>query len=160
MKPNFDHVIFKKIRNKDDQVILVYEDETPHGNDKYTMESFDEPAPEFKKALNGLAQHVIDICELSDEAPDNFNVKGISLSDTDGITGVTITALKQLVHSNAPLVLNTPHKPFEPYTEGGDTSNCLTSDQIEAVEKLIEAARDYLRGKRAQGDLFAAGEAA
>ncbi|MCF7839775.1 MAG: hypothetical protein K9N22_03260 [Candidatus Marinimicrobia bacterium] len=160
MKPNFNHVIFKKIRYKDNQVILTYEDETPHGNDKYTMESFDEPAPEFKKALSGLAPHVIDICELSNESPDNISVLGVSLSDTDGITGVTITALKNLVRSNAPLVLNTPHKPYESYTKDGDDSNCLTDDQIDAVETLVEAARDYLRGKRAQGDLFSTEEAA
>lgn len=160
MKPNYKYVIFKKIRYKDNQVTLTYEDETPHGNDKYSMESLDEPAPVFKRALQNLAQHVIDICELSDEAPESFTVLGVSLSDTEGISGVTITALKELAHSNAPLVLNTPHKPFEPYTEGVEDPNCLTDDQIEAVEILIEAARDYLRGKRAQGDLFSSGEAA
>lgn len=154
---------FKKIKvDKTGKVILNYDEiiRDDHVNE-YTMKCADKPRPQFQKALNGLRRHVAEICELNippnlahPNEVANIEVRGVSLSWTDDIMGVVITALKTLRNSNSPLVLNTPHLPEEPYSEGGDESMCLTSECVDAIRNLIDEAHRYLEGDRQQLDLF------
>ena len=123
--------------------------------DERTLKSNDEPHPAFLAALAGLKPAVLAACfatvEESETAEaDGLTVRSVTLKemageDGDDIDGVTITALRQLPWTGAPLVLNTPFSPVEnvPYQPLAARLNTLT----------LEAER-FVQGKRAQGSLF------
>lgn len=47
----------------------------------------------------------------------------------------------------------TPHKPSEPYSDGGDEGVCLTSKESELLCEVCRQAELYLDGERAQMEL-------
>lgn len=81
-------------------------------------------------------------------------VRSVSYSWALDIMGASVCVLVPLDHSDQPLVLNTPHKPCEPYS--GEVGNTLPegfANKLRALHVLIER---YIDGERvrAQTDLF------
>ena len=132
--------------------------------DRFTLDCTDPPRPGLREALDGLRAHVAIWLELPKGWGADLEVRGASLSDTDGVMGAVITALKPLQFSRGPLVVNTPHKPAEPPSDGDPSAEdfCLTGECIKALDALIEEANAYIDGERQQGRLFveSAGEEA
>ncbi|MEO1633212.1 MAG: hypothetical protein AAFU38_20795, partial [Bacteroidota bacterium] len=128
-----------------DEGILVEE--------KRQIESTDVPHSDFLAALRALKPVVNEACMLGidrDDLDEQLTIKGLTLSETaddegDDAQGVTITALRELDWSGAPLVLNTP------FSVVGYIPHDEAEIRVEAVE--AEAIR-YIKGKRAQGGLF------
>ncbi|CAG0945174.1 hypothetical protein ANRL1_02181 [Anaerolineae bacterium] len=154
---------FLKIKFKDGKVFIEYEvkrqdDKDP---DQFSFSSADSPQPSFPAALQALAEDVVEMCELAETDTVKIEVKGVSFSygGADEIMGATIVAQKRLRYSNTALNLNTPHKASEPYSEGGDESLCLTDDCTKRLTRLMDEAKQYIEGVRAQMDLFALKEA-
>lgn len=151
---------FKKIKiTSDDKLHIEYEKQNDLGTyDEYAMKSSEEALPSMYHAFDNLIPHVVEICELPDG--DNlqhvYTIKGVSFSygGDDEVMGATITATRALKNTNAPLVLNTPHKPQYAYADGADDSNCLTSECVEDLLLLCDEAQKFLDGKRAQTSLF------
>ena len=129
--------------------------------DERTLKSTDAPHPDFTEALQRLAPIVAEACFATQEEVDNATeagiddavpalvVRSVTLKETAGpdgeaAQGVTITALRELPWSNAPLVLNTPFAPVEMLPFGAEGR----------VEALVFEATAYAKGKRAQGGLF------
>jgi hypothetical protein len=83
-----------------------------------------------------------------------LTVRGVTITWTNDIMGACITALKALKGANAPLVLNTPHLPSEPYSEGGSPDFLLPEETAENIGALLNEAEAYIRGERAQGSLL------
>jgi len=147
------------VKQKGEEIQIQYETKRQVGEDEEvtltTLTSKDKPRPEFDQALHRLIPHVIDICELPKPYKQGMEISGVSYSygGDDETMGATITALKTLAATNAPLVLNTPHKPSAPYSEGADKSNCLTGEAVEHLEGVIIEAEKFINGDRAQGEL-------
>ena len=141
------HIEFEVERQKDGDVDW----------DRFTLDCTDPPRPGLREAFEGLRPHVALWLEMPGGWGNDLDVRGVTLSDTDGVMGAVITALKPLKFSRAPLVVNTPHKPAEPPSEGDPAASdfCLTGDCIVALDKLIEEANAYIDGERQQGRLFA-----
>jgi hypothetical protein len=126
--------------------------------------SYDEPLPSFKDALQAMALHAEEICEFpagfftapSAETGDGEVIRqkgrvlGVSFSyaDKDGIMGASITVLRELITSQAPLVINTPHLAEAEYSEGS-SQPLLTDDCVRALYALKDEAMKYLNGERA-----------
>lgn len=153
---------FDKIKHdKDGKIHIEYSRLTPAGSwDELMFRSSDEPRPEFKEALDALAVHVVEMCEMPefDHEDHKYTIRNVSFSygGENEVMGVTITALRSLDGSNSPLVLNTPHFIAEPYNEGGDDSMGILSSYCNAALKTLKAeAQLYLDGHRKQMDLFA-----
>ncbi len=150
-------IIKVKHSEKEGRTLVEYEQKAKSNNfDEFTMNCFDLPRPEFLAALKKLIPHVLKMCELPASYMENLNISSVSFSwsgESDTM-GATITALKKLRDSHAPLVINTPHKPAEAYNEGGDETNLLTEDCIRDLENLQREAVLYVAGERAQGSLF------
>jgi len=173
-KGDYDHILRKpqrektrieirKVRVKESRIKLewnVYIGKSCEP-DEYALNCLEEARPAFYLAMAALAVHVAAICELPEKDAVNITVSGVSFSWTDGIMGATITGLKKLRASTAPLVLNTPHKPESPYSEGADESNLLPADTRTALYELMAEAEAYIRGERkyTQMDMFAEKEA-
>ena len=137
-------MIFTKIKRTKTGMYLAYMGTEIEGGGNYTMESDEEPTPRFITALQDLIPNVLSMCELPNTNIEMYIIKGIILSYGDeGEQGITITALKQLISSSAPLVLNTPH------SKSAEHEGLLK--KIETLE--IEAVK-YMQGNRLQLDLF------
>ena len=137
---------FTKIKYNKDKVELKYHIE----QDEYKISSFDKPRPEFQQAMQKLVVSVVDICEFPEMYGESIDIISVSLSYSSGIMGATITALKALDTSYAPLVLNTPHLPTQDYSGNNPNAPLLPENAIKAIENLIEEAELYLQGKRSQ----------
>lgn len=149
---------FKKIkRTSDGKIHIVHEVERGDVWDEYSMSSSQEPKPSFKKAFDALNDDMAEVCELPLDRRGRCTVKSCSFSyggDAD-VMGVTLTGIMRLDRSNAPLNLNTPHKIEKFYSEHGDEKQLMTEDCLEHVLNLIAEAEDFVKGDRAQTDMFA-----
>lgn len=117
--------------------------------DEFSLVSTEQPTHRFVEALQALVPHVLRICELPDQYGNGITVLGVSFSHTNDVMGAVMTATKKLCHSTSPMLINTPHKPSEPYS-GDDDSNCLDLETVQALQSVWDQALAYLRGDRAQ----------
>ena len=151
-------VRFLKIKvTKDGKIGIIYELRNKEQWDEYSMTSSDKAKPSFHEALQALTEDIVDMCELPNNYQDRIIVKGVSFSygGEKEVMGATIIAQMQLRRSNVPLNLNTPHKAEEPYGEGeGDPAQLLSDSCIRRLETLMEEAEDFMKGIRAQVDMF------
>ena len=149
---------FQKIKQtKEGKIHVEYEVENSKGGmDEFSMTCSDEPKPEFTVALKDLAQDVLDMCELPDVYLPRVIVTGVSFSygGEAEVMGATLIAQMKLHKSNVNLNLITPHKIEEFYSEQGDPAQLLGEECVERLKELIDQAGDYVKGVRAQGNLF------
>lgn len=149
---------FKKIKlMKEGKVQAEYEMKNAKGGmDEYSFSCGDEPKLSFRKAIDELAQDVIEICELPKDYLTRIRVSGLSLSwgGENETMGAVIIAQMMLEESNGNLNLNTPHKTAEFYGETGDPKQLLDPKCVVRIETLIAEASDYVKGIRAQANLF------
>lgn len=128
------------------------------GWDEYHMKCSDRANPELYDAMENLVQDVLMLCEFPTNWKDSITVHGVSFSYSDeDVKGAVITAQRMLEHSSAPLNLNTPHKPYEPYNpdqEDIDPDTLLPEETCERLNILDNEANKYIDGDRAQGNLF------
>lgn len=147
---------------KDSKVHIEYQVprtvETGQDFDQFTLNCVDKPLPALELAMLNLRKHVLDICEMpiDDTEVMKVKVKGVSFSYSgdDDIMGATITASKTLARSNAPLMINTPHKFDQTHNENQSTEMLLSDDCISVLVELLEQAEKYLDGERAQLEMF------
>ena len=111
--------------------------------------------------LKKLAPIVRDIYQLDKEYPKdiatgellNLAVRGVSWSchEETGIKGACLTALVQLPTTNSPACLNTPHLPFEPYSEvtGDKEPSTFPSEGKHILRMLEEEIMLIIGNKRA-----------
>lgn len=124
----------------DDGVLVKYERPVKGqaGFETITLESAEKPLVELRDQLQGMAKHLIKIAEL----PEDWKLEIRSLTITHGEeTGLVITGLRELVHQNAPLCINSPH-----CTE-------LAQPCREDLEKLADLVWKYVAGEREQLEL-------
>ncbi len=149
---------FKKIKlTKEGKVQVEYETKNSKGTtDEYSFSCADEPKVSFKKAMDDLAPDVLEMCELPEDYLNRIRVAGVSFSygGENEIMGAVIIAQMVLEKSNLSLNLNTPHKIAEFYGETGDKRQLLNPDCVGRLDELIVEASDYVKGIRAQTNLF------
>lgn len=162
--PDLARAEFRKIayNAKDHRVRISYQ--IPNGTeepDEYQVSVRQPPHPDLTERLEAMRTHVIDLCELDGLEPDQLEVRSVTITWKHGVMGAVITALRELKRSPAPLVLNTPHKAADFYTEEeGDPDSLLPGEAVDAIHELIAEAKLFLEGKRGeeeeepQKDLF------
>lgn len=118
-----------------------------------TLTSHESPRPEFVDALQALTPWLLNVCELPESYSEGLSVTGVSLTLGE-YGGCVVTALKGVRSANAPVVLNSPHVPAQPTSEGGPS---LPANAKAALDHLEEEAERFWRGERSQGELFPSG---
>lgn len=142
---------------KDKEAKVVYSIVRDDSEERHTLECSDPPKQELLDALQGLADDAVRECEvikLPVYVPDQVVVRSVAFSWALDIMGASICLLVKLDHSDAPLVVNTPHKPSQAYSEsGGHTLGPSLVTKLEALHVLIER---YIDGDRfrEQVDMF------
>lgn len=118
------------------------------------VKSYEEPHPDLVNAFADLAKSVYDLLQWPrDWMAGRVNVTGVSFSESDaGVRGAVITGQVALDTADAPFVFNTPHLPFSKPspTAGGKV---MPGPTVERLDRVAEAAADFLKGKRAQLEL-------
>jgi hypothetical protein len=152
-------VQFTKIKRTNTGIELHYR--VKKADNKYDILSLvcpENPLPSFIQAFMDLRRHLLLICEIpiDKEIIERSHVKGATLtySGDDDILGAVISGILKLMHSNSPLVLNTPHKNTDYPGDMGDPKTLMDEDCADALETLITEAEKYLNGDRAQEELF------
>lgn len=150
------------VKKTDDKVRINYQT-LPDENDlksKFTLESPDEAAPAFYRALEELSLDVIAILGWPLEWVGNLTVKGAHFSRKDGIMGVQFSCQLNLETSDK-ITFATPKK-VERLTEDEkldavpNTINVLSEKTVIKLVKLLQEAEEFIDGKRKyqQDDMF------
>lgn len=123
------------------------------GDEDFRVKSNENPLPSFMAALNALAPIALHVAEIPEAWADNFTVHGITIGELRDVGTVAIHGKKNVAQSAVMLTLATPPALLgTPKTEGVITPP-LNAQQIEAVQTMIEEAKRYVKGERAQGTL-------
>lgn len=140
---------FTKIKFDGQKVRLEYEVTRPRGGDpdEFTLVCNDLPLPSFGSALQGLVTDVLAICEFPPAERSKFLMRGVSLSYNDGVMGACLTALRSLMTSDSPLIINSPFLP-EKARESDPSGYCLSAGAVRRLRLLIAEAECYLAGDR------------
>lgn len=153
-----------KIKRGDDRVRIEWEVvRDPDHVDEFSLSCTDPPRESFDAALQSIAPLLAEWLDVTKAWCETVRVIGVSLSwsnDTDGspVMGATVTARRPCA-AQSPLILNAPHRTEAPYSDGGDGSCCMTPEQINAIQTIIDEAGAYIEGNRAtQADLPLDGE--
>lgn len=116
------------------------------------------PHPDLIDAFKNLEPHMREILELPSSVwRDAVTITGVSFSHSEdtGVEGAVITFQAELPEtSTSPFCSNTPHLPFDQYSEGGNAM-VMPPEAVDDLEHLRREAKRFLEGKRLQGDLFA-----
>lgn len=124
------------------------------GEVAHSLKSMDTPRPEFISAMQAFVPEVLELLELDGAGwDDELTVSGLSINEEeDGRRGLVCTCRRALTIANAPLILNTPHLRERRDEEG--ESGFLPDELLTLVGRMEGEAQLYLKGKRAQADLF------
>jgi hypothetical protein len=129
-----------------------------------TLDHDEKPLPSLYKAMEALIPLVLETLML----PKSYAGKKPAEGDTEAgypirITGVIIsmkgnsrlamiTAVK-VIDTPAPFNMTVPARYMDPPTKEGATSVPYSDKHVALIEDVIEEAKRYLKGERAQGNL-------
>jgi hypothetical protein len=148
----------KSIKFAEGKVEIAGIDKSGEADEKeWTSRSFDGPHPDLTAALDKLCPEIRKLLSLPAKwAEGQLSVMKVSwsFSETTDVEGATMTCRADLSCSDAPLIFNTPHLPYDQYSPSGNAPTMPGDLQklLDAVKKEVAA---YLKGKRAQTDMFA-----
>lgn len=114
---------------------------------KVVLKSTDEPKKELKDLLASLKDSVEEICCLAEGYCSHAEIRGVSFSWTSEIMGAVITALVPVETANSPVVINTPHLPEEPYSDG-NAAPVLPTKCRSILKNILKMAEGYVNGDR------------
>ncbi len=130
---------------------VVIDWETPEGT--FGLKLKDNPLPEFRKAVEDLSSLVLEILHLPTDYGAGLIPTGITITDKQDSQLVTIVAKKELTDCNSPFNIATPLRFLDLPKEEGSYSPPLNAKQVALVEAVINEAKRYVKGERAQGQL-------
>jgi hypothetical protein len=123
------------------------------GDEHHQLDSNENPLPSFTKALDALIPLTCQILEVPENYSTNLTVQGITMGTMRDVATVSIHAKKSLSLAGKMLKLATPPVLMStPKTEGGITPP-LKDEQASLVDEVVEEAKRYVKGERAQGTL-------
>jgi len=140
-------LVIHKVRMTRRNVIIVYN----NGSESLSISSPENPLPQFKTAIAALVPLILQICHLPENYEANLVATGLTITDK-GM--VTIQSKKSLDDASGPFNIATPLRLIETPTEEGTYSPPLTDVQNSVIDEVIEQAKQYVLGNRAQGLLF------
>ena len=138
------------------KVYIRYSQIANNANNEYGLHSDDEPADSFRIVLSSLAPHVSRLINHSTGEQTyqaaQIEVKGVNYKyheDDNVHAGIVAT---RTLDNGRTMTLTTPMMPLA--SDDPDVA-ANTDEAAAALEAMLEEARMYLAGKRAQRNLFA-----
>lgn len=124
-----------------------------NGSEDRSVNSTENALPEFQPALEALRSLVCEICAWPASYAENLRIMGVVMGSQGEADTVSILAQKSLVDAGKALNIATPPRLLAHPSEPGSYTPPLTNAQAELVWAVVEAAKDYAKGNRAQGEL-------
>ncbi len=121
------------------------------GDEKFMVQSKDNPLPAFSRALDALAPLVGVICEAPEKWTTNLRVMGITLSMMRDAKTVRVHLQKSLALSLTVLHFQTPPVLLSTPSTEGPVVTPLSPAQADLIHEVVEQAKRYIRNERAQG---------
>jgi len=132
--------------------------QTPYkdgGFNQASLESKNDPAEAFAKAVNDLKPFLISICEI--EALDKKLIKAtgitIKYKGENDIRNVIITGIKTYKNSNGCMTFNTSPKADRSEGEPTAEENLLPEKCVAVIDRVIDEAKKFIKGERLQIDM-------
>lgn len=142
-------IVIKKIKRTRRKLYISWN----NGTEDLSVNSTENALPEFHTALDALASLTCEVCAWPSDYAANMRVMGVVMGEQGEADTVSILAQKSLGDAGKALNIATPPRLLAHPTEPGSYPPPLTDAQAELVWSLIEAAKDYAKGNRAQGEL-------
>lgn len=144
------HITIHEVRRKRRTIAISY----TKGESKFSFEERDAPLPEFNQAFDALAPLVSIICHFPEEySTVNCRVIGIRMDEQGGAFNVALIVRKGIDDAAKEFAFVTPARLLAHPTEPGSYTPPLTQAQAELVNAAVEAAKQYVLGNRAQGEI-------
>lgn len=148
---------FSKIRVNDKGVQLLWTTTDANGTTTtHDLTSAEKPTPDLPEALDAFREYVMDLLELPAKWRDQIRITTLSISDDKetNTRGLMVSATKKIAKaSGRPLSITTPHM-----REGAEDSTAKTGileeEILELIAKAETAASRFVKGERAQGEIF------
>jgi hypothetical protein len=138
-----------KVRRTRKHVVIRYR----NGNDTHNIECSDMPLPAFDNAIAALAPLVCELIKVPASYVENMRAVGLTITDGSGNEQVTIIAAKSLDDANGPLNIATPLRLMDLPEAEGSYSQPLGANQVALIDEVVEQAKAYVLGERAQGQI-------
>lgn len=123
------------------------------GDDTHTLKTNENPLPEFHQAMDALAPLACKVVEAPEGWNTNLKVTGLKHGTFRDVRSASIMLQRGVVLSGKVLNVSTPPALLStPATEGVITEPLKPVD-AELVANVIEEAKRYVKGERAQGTL-------
>ncbi|BAL83553.1 hypothetical protein SELR_18450 [Selenomonas ruminantium subsp. lactilytica TAM6421] len=109
------------------------------------------PAPEFYTSLSALNKTACEILEMDGAMADRLVPFAVSFSygANTGVISASIQSKFEIPMSDTETIINTPMRKVSIQYEDG-----LSIEQCNAIEEFLRNATEYLKGHRAQTNLF------
>lgn len=115
----------------------------------------EKPRPAFDVAMQAFKPFLLKIIGAPKEWAEKTIVRGISLKkEESGARGIVISAIRYCPFGSAPIAINTPYLREQTDETKESGSNFFLDGMVDAIEELCDQADEYLKGNRAQGELF------
>lgn len=129
------------------------------GESKFNLDEPDNPLPSFFKAWEALNPLVSTVCHFPPKYSEtNMRICGMLIGSKGGADTITLDVRKGLDDAAKEFKFKTPERLLANPTEEGTYTPPLTEAQASLVYTMIEEAKEYIRGNRAQGVLPVLGE--
>lgn len=138
-----------KVRRTRKHVVIEYR----NGDEDHKLKSRDNPLPAFDNAIAALAPLVCQLIKVPATYVENMRAVGITITDGSGNEQVMVIAAKSLDDAQGPFNIATPLRLMDlPEAEGSYTPP-LGADQVALIDEVVEQAKAYILGNRAQGQI-------
>jgi hypothetical protein len=138
-----------KVRRTRKHVVIEYR----NGDEDHKLKSRDKPLPVFDNAVAALAPLVCELLHLPKTYVENMRAVGVTITDTSGNEQVTVIAAKSIDDAQGPFNIATPLRLMDlPEAEGSYTPP-LGANQVGLIDEVVEQAKQYILGQRAQGQI-------
>lgn len=138
-----------KVRRTRKHVAIEYR----NGDEDHKLKSRDKPLPAFDNAIAALAPLVCELLHLPKTYVENMRAVGVTITDGSGNEQVMLIASKSLDDAQGPFNIATPLRLMDlPEAEGSYTPP-LGANQVALIDEVVEQAKQYILGNRAQGQI-------
>jgi hypothetical protein len=142
-------IVIESVSRTRRHIVIEY----TQGDETRSVKSNENPLPEFNAALDALMPLLTRIIEVEENYDINVKIYGVTMGMLRDARTLRIHAKKSLALCGKMMSLDTPPVLLStPTTEGGVTEPISPTEAL-WVEAVLEEAKRYVLGERAQGTL-------
>lgn len=124
------------------------------GDAHFVIDERDMPLPSFYKAFDALCPVAATICHLGVKyTQSGLRVVKMDMGEKGGTSTVALHCRKDIDDAAKEFAFKTPERMLAHPTQEGKYTPPLPSTDAALVEDMIEEAKRYVRGERAQGQI-------